>query len=533
MVVSDSAIASQVGTEVMKKGGNAVDAAVATGFALAVTLPAAGNLGGGGFMLVRMKKGDPVFIDYREKAPGEATRTMYLGPDGKPVPGLSTNGYKSVGVPGTVMGLWEAHKRFGKLPWKDVVEPARKLAEDGFTVEYGFARGLRNAAERFRRFPESWRIFCREGKFYEWGETFKQPELAITLGRIQKVGPKDFYEGETAKLIAADIKANGGLITLEDLKSYAVVIREPLVGTYRGYQILTSPPPSSGGIALIEMLNILEGYDLRASGPGSSSTLHPMIEAMKWAFADRAQHLGDPDFTKVPVKGLTDKAYAALLKSQIRGDRAMPSARIVSRYVPGSEGESTTHFSVVDSEGNAAANTYTINDSYGSGATVKGAGFLLNDEMDDFASAPGVPNNYGLIQGEANAIAPGKRPLSSMTPTMVLKDGQLYLVLGSPGGPTIINTVMETIVNVLDFGMSAQQAVAAPRFHHQWLPDEIKWEPMGLNPDARFVLEKMGHKFARFGASMGSCHAIFIEPSSGNRIAGVDSRISSSGAAGY
>ncbi len=540
LVVSDSALASNVGAEILKKGGNAVDAAVATGFALAVTFPSAGNLGGGGFLLLRLKSGESVFVDYRERAPKAATRDMYLDKSGKPVPGMSTIGYKAVGVPGTVAGMWEAHKRFGRLPWKDLVEPARRLADEGFPVEYGLSRGLRAASDRLRRFPESWRIFCREGKFYEWGETFRQPELAATLARIQSDGAKGFYEGETARLIAEDMKANGGLITPDDLRDYRVAAREPAKGSFRGYEVLSAPPPSSGGVALITMLNILEGYDLRSLGPGSSGAMHLMVEAMKRAFADRAAHLGDPDFGEIPVKELIDKDYAAGIRRQIDPTKATPSKSIRTglnargpAILPPFEREHTTHFSVVDADGNAVSNTYTINDSYGCGATVKGAGFLLNNEMDDFAIAPGVPNTYGLIQGEANSIAPGKRPLSSMTPTIVHKDGQVFLVLGSPGGPTIINTVLQTILNVLDFGMSVQAAVSAPRVHHQWLPDEIRWETLGLNSDARLALQKMGHVFARFGTSLGSCHAIFVDPATSHRIAGVDPRISTSGAAGH
>jgi gamma-glutamyltranspeptidase/glutathione hydrolase len=383
-------------------------------------------------------------------------------------------------------------------------------------------------------------VLCRNGDFYEWGDVFKQPELAKTLTRIREEGAKGFYEGETARLIEEDMKASGGHITREDLKSYRAILREPIKGSYRGYEIVTAPPPSSGGVALVEMLNVLEGFDLRALGPGSSGASHLLVETMKRAFADRNAYLGDPDFVKAPVEQLTDKAYAARLRAQIPLDSATLAENIKpglgtsgGRPAPFREGEHTTHFSVVDREGNAVATTYTINTSFGSGALVKGAGFLLNNEMDDFTSKPGTPNRYGLVQGEANAIAPRKRPLSSMTPTMVLKDGQLYFVLGTPGGPTIINTVLQTVLNVVDHGMGIQQAVDSPRIHHQWLPDEIRWESLGLNPDSRAALEKLGHKFARFGSSMGSCHAIFIEPTSGHRIAGVDSRISSSGSAGF
>lgn len=533
MVVSDSAVASKVGADILAKGGNAVDAAVATGFALAVIFPAAGNLGGGGFMLVRLKSGESVFIDYRETAPALATRDMYLGKDGNVVKDLSLIGHLACGVPGTVAGLWTAHSRYGKLPWNELVEPAQKLAEAGFEVGYELSKHLERDSKLFKRFPASWKAFCREGKFYDWGETLIQPDLARTLGRIEKDGMKDFYEGETAKLIVAEMRKGGGLIELDDLMKYRPTVRVPLKARYRGYDLLTSPPPSSGGVALIEMLNILEGYHLRAQGPNTAGAMHLMLEAMLRAFADRSAHLGDPDFVKVPVEALTDKKYAAALRAGIRPDKATPADAIRPTIRQAEEGTNTTHFSVVDAEGNAVANTYTLNSSFGSGVTVTGAGFLLNNEMDDFTSKPGVPNAFGLIQGEANAIAPNKRPLSSMTPTFVLKDGQLMIVLGSPGGPTIINTVMETILNVVEFGMTIQQAIDAPRFHHQWMPDRIDYEWNALNDDTRLLLQAMGYKFALKPASIGSCQGIFIDPSTGHRLAGVDRRVSSSGSAGH
>lgn len=532
-VVTDSKIASQVGADILKRGGNAVDAAIATAFALAVTYPTAGNLGGGGFMLVRLANGQSIAIDYRERAPLKATKDMYLDAAGKVVPNLSTVGYKAAGVPGTVAGMWEAHKRFGKLKWPELVQPAVDLARNGFELSFDLSQSLRSMSRLFSQFPESYRVFNRSGKFYEWGEKLVQPELAATLARVRDKGAEGFYVGETARLLAADMRANGGLITDEDLKSYKVSVREPLEGSYRGHEILTMPPPSSGGIALLQMLGILERFDLRALGFGSSGAYHLMVESMKRAFADRAAHLGDPDFAKVPVANLLDADYIGGLRQSIVKDRATPASEVKAGIFAAKEGEHTTHFSVVDRDGNAVANTYTINSGYGSGAVAKGLGFLLNNEMDDFTAKAGVPNIYGLIQGEANAVQPQKRPLSSMTPTIVLKDGKLAYVFGSPGGPTIINTVLQTLVNLVDFGMNVQRAVSAPRIHHQWLPDEIRYEPLGLNPDTRIVLEKIGHKFAARGGSMGSCLAIAIDPRTGHRLAGVDPRSEDAGAAGH
>ncbi|HYI07696.1 MAG TPA: gamma-glutamyltransferase [Thermoanaerobaculia bacterium] len=532
MVASTSEIASRVGAEVMRKGGNAIDAGVAVGFALAVTWPSAGNLGGGGFMLIRKADGSTEALDYRERAPLAATRDMYLDASGKVVPGLSTVGYKAVGVPGTVAGLALAHRRHGKLPWADLVEPARKLAAEGFEVNYHLAKSLRanSTVERMKNFPDSRRIFQRDGRFYEMGETFVQPELAAVLARI-KASPRDFYEGETAKLLAADMKASGGIITLEDLRTYEPSIRQPLRGTYRGHEILTMPPPSSGGIALVEMLNMLEAYDLKALGWHSTQYMHTLVEVMRRAFADRAQFLGDTDFVKVPVAGLVNPKYAATRRSTIDASRASKSLESRAGDPVPYESPETTHYSIVDPEGNVVSSTYTLNDSYGAGATAKGLGFLLNDEMDDFTSKVGVPNDYGLIQGEANAIAPKKRPLSSMTPTIVLKDGKPLMAIGSPGGPTIINTVLHVILNVLDFGMNIQQAIDAPRFHHQWLPDFIFWEAFGVNPDTRMILEARGHKFRELPGmdrtepgDIGDAQGIVIDPKTGMRMGASDPR---------
>jgi gamma-glutamyltranspeptidase/glutathione hydrolase len=535
MVVSDSVIASEVGRDVMKRGGNAVDAAVATALALAVTHPAAGNLGGGGFMLVRMADGRAVAIDYRETAPAGASRNMYLGPDGKPTKD-SLIGFKASGVPGTVAGMVEAHRRFGKLPWKDLVEPAYDLANKGFAVPYGLADSLKSAADSFKPFPASYRQFCRDGQFLSPMETFRQSDLAHTLSLIRDQGADGFYRGETAVKIAKAMKAGNGLITENDLRNYQPKVREVLRGSYKGYEILTMPPPSSGGIAMLQMLGMMEKDDVKALGYNSSGYLHHLVESMKRAFADRAVHLGDPDFVKVPVGDLLDPAYIASRRAEI-GERATPSTSIkalggTQAGVPEERWE-TTHFSVVDGEGNAVSNTYTLNGGYGCFAVADGTGVLMNNEMDDFAAAPGVPNGYGLIQGENNAIAPGKRPLSSMTPTIVLRDGKLVMVLGSPGGPTIINTVMQTVLNVVDFDMTVQRAVAAPRFHHQWMPDEIQWEPFGLSKDVRSALEAKGHVFKEKAATMGSCHAIKIDPKTGERQGGIDPRISTAGAAGY
>lgn len=528
-VVSDSMIASQVGGGIMKQGGNAIDAAVAVGFALAVTHPAAGNLGGGGFMVIRLSSGATTVLDFREIAPAAATRDMYIGPDGK-VSRDSLVGYRAAGVPGTVAGMAEAHRRFGKLPWAAVVAPAVELAEKGFPIPHSLAEGLRGSADMFKPFPSAYAQFCRDGDFYKAGETLKQPDLAKTLSRI-KDNARDFYEGETARLIATDMAANKGHVTLDDLRNYHVKERKALVGSYRGYEVITMPPPSSGGIALLQMLGIVEGFDLRASGWNSSAALHPIIEAMKRAFADRATHLGDTDFVEVPVTELLQNAYLDRRRAEI-GNRATPAKEIAAWAAGKQEREETTHYSVVDAEGNAVSTTYTLNGSYGAGAVVKGAGFLLNNEMDDFAAQPGTPNLFGLIQGEKNAIQPGKRPLSSMTPTILVKDGKLAMVLGSPGGPTIINIVFQTIMNVVDHGMNVQQAVAAPRFHHQWMPDAVRWERFGLGADLRSAMEGKGHVFEPQPRTMGSCQAIWIAPN-GERHAGVDPRISSSGAAGH
>jgi gamma-glutamyltranspeptidase / glutathione hydrolase len=541
MVASSSMLASHVGAEILRAGGNAVDAAVATALALAVTHPSAGNLGGGGFMVIRMADGRSEAIDYRETAPAAASRTMYLDDHGEVVRDASTVGYRAVGVPGTVAGLALAIKRFGTLPWAKVVEPARVLAAEGFPIGRDLAQQLASQESRFKPFPETWRIFNRSGHPFTPGETFRQPELATTLGRIESQGPSEFYEGKTAQLIVADMQAHKGLITLDDLRTYHPAERQLLRGTYRGYEVLTMPPPSSGGATLLQMLNVLEGFDLRSLGLGSSAADDLVVEAMRRAFADRAVFFGDPDFGAVPVGALTSKSYAAKQRATIDPAHATPSASIDLHRPSPTESNHTTHFSVVDAAGNAVSNTFTLNLGFGSAATVTGAGFLLNNEMDDFTAKPGVPNAFGLIQGEANAIAPRKRPLSSMTPTIVLKDGRLAMVLGSPGGPTIINSVLEVLVGVIDFGLEPQAAVDYPRFHHQWMPDLVFYEPNGLSPDTQAALAAKGQHLAPTSEFMkkspypylGDVEMVVIDPGSGDRLGASDPRWGDSGSEGY
>ncbi len=525
VVASAEGHASTVGIDILKRGGNSVDAAVAVALALAVTFPTAGNLGGGGFMLVRMADGRSETIDYREVAPAAATRNMYLDAKGDLVPDGSLLGHKAAAVPGTVAGLALALERFGTMKWAEVVEPARKLADEGFVVSHEFAKDLRES-EVLAQFPESRRTFLNDGRFHEEGSRFRQPELAATLQRLADDGPREFYEGRTARLIVQDMEANGGLITLEDLKNYKPVTRDPLRGTYREYTIITMPPPSSGGIALVEMLNILEGYDLAKLGHNSPEACHLLIEAMRRAFADRAEFLGDPDFVEIPTQGLTSKAYAKRLAETIDRSRATPSNRIGHGNPAAYESPQTTHFSIVDTAGNAVANTYTLNTEYGCGVTVRGAGFLLNNEMDDFTTKPGALNAYGLIQGERNAVAPRKRPLSSMTPTVVLKDRKLFLVVGSPGGPMIINTVLQVIINVADHGMNIQQAIGAPRIHHQWQPDTIRYEPRGLAADVLDALRLKGHRLVEPSKAkpFGDAQGLIVDPTSGLRFGASDRR---------
>jgi gamma-glutamyltranspeptidase/glutathione hydrolase len=537
IVASIHELASRAGIEMLRSGGNAVDAAVATGFALAVVHPQAGNLGGGGFLLLRSANGKVHFIDFREQAPAAATENMYLDAQGNVIPESSKDssvvGYKSIGVPGTVAGLVYAEKQYGKLSLAKVIAPAIKLARDGFPLAYEDTQDLKKD-EYLAQFPETKRIFLRNGNYYQPGELFKQPELARTLERIAK-NPDDFYHGAMARELAAAIHKGGGLVTAADLAAYEVKEREPIRGSYRGYDIISAPPPSSGGVALVEILNILEGFDLAKLGNRSADAIHLEAEAFRRAFYDRADFMGDPDFARVPVAQLIDKKYAAAWRESIDPNHASVSKDLkrpaifselerVAQSRPAAirEPENTTHYSVVDAEGNAVAVTTTLNDSFGSRVTAAGLGFLLNDEMDDFAAKQGVPNAYGLIQGPANAIGPGKRPLSAMTPTIVLKDGKLFLVLGSPGGPTIITTVANILIGVVDFSLDIEEAVNAPRFHQQWLPDEILVEDR-LSPDTMNVLRSKGQKLTvRHFWGDGEC--IMVDPKTGERLGASDGR---------
>jgi gamma-glutamyltranspeptidase/glutathione hydrolase len=506
MVVSVRASASRVGVQMMKAGGNAVDAAVAVGFALAVVHPQAGNLGGGGFMLIRLADGKTHFIDYREEAPAAATANMYLDGQGNVIEGASTVGYKAISVPGSVAGLVYAEKKYGKLSLARVMAPAIKLAEEGFALTADDAKDLRDD-KHLAQFPESRRIFQRDGNFYKAGEVFKQPELTRTLKRIA-ANPEDFYHGTMARELAASMQKGGGLITVDDLAQYEVKEREAVRGSYRGYDIISAPPPSSGGTALIEILNILEGYDLAKYRGRTTPAVHLTLEAFRRAFFDRAEFMGDPDFSNIPVAQLIDKRYGTAWRESINPAHVSVSKDLIrpaifsqleqyaAAHLPpraGAEPNHTTHYSVVDPDGNAVATTTTLNDTLGSRVTAEALGFLMNDEMDDFAAKPGAPNMYGLIQGPANAIGPGKRPLSAMTPTIVLKDGKLFLVLGSPGGPRIITTVADILMGVIDYGMNIQEAVDAQRFHQQWLPDVASVE-QGFSPDIVKELEGMGHR---------------------------------------
>lgn len=537
MVASQSKEASEVGVDVMKRGGNAVDAAVAVALTMAVTYPEAGNIGGGGFMLIRFKDGRTTSIDYREMAPEAATRDLFVDKEGKLIKGegSSTVGYRASGVPGTVAGLALALKKYGsgKFTWAQLVEPARKYALNGFTLSLRHTQVMRGNDDQMLPYEDSKKIFLNNGNYYQEGDVLKQPELAATLARMQKNGPREFYEGKTAQLIAEDMKRHNGIMTLADLKNYEAKERAPLRGTYRGCEIISMPPPSSGGTALIQMLNILEGYDIAKLGWAGSEKYHVVAEAMRRAFADRAAYMGDPDFSKVPVAGMIDKKYAEKLRAGINLTRASSSAEVREGKPAASEGTETTHFTIVDAEGNAVSNTYTINDLYGSGVTIKGAGIVMNDEMDDLAPQPGKPNSYGLVQGENNAVGPRKRPLSSMTPTIVLrKDGSLWFAVGARGGPRIINAVFQTIINIIDHDMDIQEAIDAPRIHHQWLPDEIIFEPFGMSSDTQRALTVLGHKLSGRPAYIASATGIMIEEKTGVRLGAIDSR-SDGEAVGY
>ncbi|UDL03551.1 gamma-glutamyltransferase [Marinobacter sp. CA1] len=532
MVATSHTLATDVALQVLKDGGNAIDAAVTAGFALAVTQPRSGNIGGGGFMLIAPGDQSPVTaIDYRETAPAAATETMYQDSDGNVVQNRSRFTHKAAGVPGTVAGLAMALERHGTLSLKQALAPAIQLAREGFVVPPRFSHGLESARDRLEPWPASKAKFYKEdGSAYQPGERFRQPDLAATLQRIADQGIKGFYEGETAQLIVDEMEQNDGLITLEDLKNYQPAIRQPIHGNYRGYDVYSMSPPSSGGTHIVQILNILEGYPIGEYGHNSAQTIHLMAEAMKLAYADRSEYLGDTDFVEVPLAGLTDKAYAERLRDGIDPDQARPSVDIRAGDPAGYESNETTHFSIVDRWGNAVSNTYTINFSYGSGITVTGAGFLLNNEMDDFSAKPGVPNAYGLIGGEANKIEPGKRMLSSMSPTIVRKDGRNVLVTGSPGGSRIITTTLQVLMNVIDHGMNIQSAVAAPRIHHQWLPDEIRIEN-GISPDTIRLLEGMGHTVETRSA-MGAIQSIAVGED-GMLYGGADPRRSTSSAQGF
>ena len=541
MVATDEVLGSEAGVEILKRGGNAVDAAVAVAFALAVVEPSAGNIGGGGFMLIRLADGKTTFLDYREVAPGKATRDMYIGKDGKLDPEASVIGYKSVAVPGTVAGLALALKTYGTLKLADVMAPAIRLAENGYAINKRLAHEFEEERSGLQRFGISRRIFLNDGKMFQPGDTLRQPELAATLKRIARNGADEFYNGVTAHALVDDMSRLGGLITLDDLAKYQPKVREVLRAKYdnngHSWEVLTSPPPSSGGVAVIEALNMLQGVPLK--GWDDLDSVHMVAEVMRRVFADRAAYLADPDYSNVPVAGLTDPCYAKEVFATVDSQHAS-SSKVIKAGNPHTcgvaasnsnspetlvslgEGPHTTHFSVVDAAGNAVASTYTLNDSYGSHAT-SSAGFLLNDEMDDFTTQPGVPNAlYGLMQSEANAIAPGHRPLSSMTPTILLRDGKLSFVTGSPGGPTIISATLLSILNWMRLGMEPQAAINAPRFHHQWLPDGILMERAFPN-SIESALNARGHATRRVG-HMGIVNAIAIDATTGDRLGAADPR---------
>lgn len=554
LVTSAHELASQAGVEILKKGGNAVDAAVATGFALAVVYPFAGNLGGGGFMLVHLTSGRNIVIDYRETAPAAATRDMYLAPDGKVIDGAgsSTVGWRASGVPGTVAGFAWAMEKYGsgKVTWAGLIEPARRLAEKGHVVSQDAAERFRDNAKLLEQFPESKRIYLKGGTFWKQGELWPQPELAATLARLQKNGPREFYEGETAKRIAEAMAKNGGTISAKDLRDYKVVEREPLRGSYRGYEIVTMPPPSSGGIALLQMLGMIEPFDVAAMGYNSAAKYHLFAEAMRRAFRDRAEYPGDPAFVHVPVEGMLDRNYIAGLMKNYDPAKATPSEGLApghptstetpaDQFKKGSaesqpkESRDTTHYCTIDVAGNAVSNTYTLNGAYGSGVTIPGTGILMNNEMDDFTSKVGVKNAYGLLQGPSNAIAPGKRPLSSMMPTFVFKNGELLLATGSPGGPTIINTVFGVITNAVDHAMPVMAAVEAPRVHHQWMPDELTYERYGMSPDTAEKLKAMGYTLRERKSYEGDAESIMVEPQTHLRLGAGDPRRPDAKVIGY
>ena len=504
LAISSNVLANEIGQKVLEEGGNAIDAAVAVGYALAVVHPAAGNIGGGGFAVIHLANGENITLDFREKAPLKATRDMYLDESKEVIQDSSVIGYLAAGVPGTVAGMSEMLDKYGTKKLSDLIKPAIQLAQNGFKITDRQAETMLEVKDEFAKFASSKKYFLKND-----GSTDKiQKDLANTLKLIQKEGPKAFYEGAIADLIVKDMEKNGGIITKEDLKNYKPVWRKPVVGNYRGYDIISMAPPSSGGIHIIEILNIMENANIGDMGFGSINTISLMTEAMRQAYADRSEYLGDPDFIKVPVEKLIDKDYAKSIFKKINLNRATPSKNVKPGL--GKESNNTTHYSVADKWGNAVSVTYTINASYGSAAAVDGAGFLLNNEMDDFSIKPGVPNIYGLVGGDANAIEPNKRPLSSMSPTIILKDGKLFMVVGSPGGARIITTVLQVISNVIDHKMNISEAVSAPRFHMQWLPDEIRIEKFGMTKDTIKALENKGYKIVEL-PDMGDVNAILID----------------------
>ncbi|MDG4882828.1 gamma-glutamyltransferase [Mesorhizobium sp. WSM4884] len=541
MVVTAQHLATEVGVEVLKRGGNAVDAAVAVGYALAVVYPNAGNIGGGGFMTIRLKDGRSTFIDFRERAPLAATRTMYLDKDGKPIKGASLDGYLAVGVPGSVAGFEMARGKYGTLSRQDLMAPAIAYAKDGFVLNQGDAASLAGSAARLAKDPAAAAIFLKpDGKPYGIGERLTQPDLAASLSAISEKGPDAFYKGAIADAIVKASGAKGGILAKGDFEQYAVRELKPATCSYRGYEIISSPPPSSGGVIICEILNVLEGYPLSYLGAGSAETVHVMVEAMRHAYVDRNSALGDPDFVDNPVSKLLDKGYAKEIREKIDPFRAGVSKDLMPKGF--GESKETTHYSIIDKDGNAVAVTYTLNGSFGAGVVADGTGILLNNEMDDFTQKPGVPNLYGLVQGEANAIQPKKTPLSSMSPTIVTKDGKPFMVIGSPGGSRIITITLEAIVNVIDHGMNIQEAIDAPRIHHQWLPDTVYVEPFGLSPDTERLLAGMGYHLDLSDQTWGQAAGILvggkslgeIEKGGGARYNGaIDSRAASGEALGY
>nr|WP_232772190.1 gamma-glutamyltransferase [Shewanella sp. Actino-trap-3] len=531
MVSSQEALASQIGVDILKQGGNAVDAAVAVAYALAVTLPRAGNIGGGGFMLVHIaEQNKTIAIDYRETAPAKAYKDIFLDEQGNAVDKLSREHGLAVGVPGTVMGMELALTQYGTMSMKQVIAPAMKLAIDGISVTSDLSNSLSGLKSRITQWPSSAEIFYHaDGSNYQVNEIFKQPELAHSLSLIAEKGSKGFYQGETAEKIVTAVTNAGGMMSLTDLANYKVVEREPVRGHYRGYEVVSMPPPSSGGIHIIEMLKVLEQFPIDKLGHNSADTLHLMAETMKYAYADRSEYLGDPDFVSVPMKQLISPEYAKNIASKISINKTTPSSEIKPGKLAPYESDQTTHFSIIDKWGNAVANTYTLNFSYGSGLVAKGTGMLLNNEMDDFSAKPGTPNGYGLIGGEANAVEGNKRPLSSMSPTIVMKDGKPYIVTGSPGGSRIINITLQMIMNVIDHKLNIAEATAAARMHHQWLPDFI-WVEHTLNRDTISLLEAKGHK-VKVGNAMGSTQSIMMTEQ--GLFGASDPRRSGSAAIGY